>query len=82
MYFPEKSLVLPPSTVEVTLKKASHRRARNVLPNPLDDDTIHVIQGIWKDTSSPSVRGFSSIKVCRIKIVDVNFGCVIMMTSA
>ena len=38
--------------------KKTLRRARSVLPHSLDDDTIHVIQGIWKHTSGPSVGDF------------------------
>ena len=48
--------------------------ARSVLQNSWDDMYCVIIQGMWKHASSPSVRGlFTSIKVCRIKIVDVNF---------
>ena len=45
----------------ISVKKALHRRARRLLLHSLDDDTIHVIPGIWKHSSS--VMGFFDISL-------------------
>ena len=42
----------------IDVRKAPHRRARSVLPNSLDGMYCVIIQGMWKHTSGPSVRGY------------------------
>ena len=42
----------------IVVRKASHRRARSVIPNSSDDMYCVIIEGMWKHTSGQSVRGF------------------------
>ena len=42
----------------IGVRKATHRRARSVLSNSLDDIYCVIIKGMWKHTSGQSVRGF------------------------
>ena len=43
------STILIPQTL-IDKRKAPHRRARSVLPNPLNDMYCVIIQGMWKHT--------------------------------
>ena len=46
----------------IDVRKAPHRMARSVLPNSLDGMYCVIINGMWKHTSSPSVRAFFYFK--------------------